>query len=68
MPPSTGGTLISDQVYSLTAYLFFLNDQVKDGTELNEKTLPQIQKPNLTNSAQVPDWLPGQPRLKGYSY
>jgi hypothetical protein len=67
MPLGTEGTLIPDQVSSLTAYLF-LNDQVKDGTELKEKTLPQIQEPNFTNWAQVPDWLPGQPRLKGYPY
>jgi hypothetical protein len=55
-------------VYSLTAYLFFLNDVVEDGAELNEKTLPQIQMPNRTNWTQVPDWLPGQPRLEGYPY
>ena len=68
MPLGAEGTLTPDEVYSLTSYLFFLNDLVEDGTELNEKTLPQIQMPNRTNWAQVPDWLPGQPRLEGYPY
>jgi cytochrome c len=68
MPLGAEGTLTADEVYSLTAYLFFLNDVVEDGAELNEKTLPQIQMPNRTNWTQVPDWLPGQPRLEGYPY
>lgn len=68
MPLGAEGTLTADEVYSLTAYLFFLNDVVEDGTELNEKNLPQIQMPNRTNWSQVPDWLPGQPRLEGYPY
>ncbi len=68
MPLGAEGTLTPDEVYSLTAYLFFLNDLVEDGTELNEKTLPQIQMPNRNNWVQVPDWFPGQPRLEGYPY
>lgn len=68
MPLGAEGTLTADEVYSLTAYLFFLNGLVEDGTELNEKTLPQIQMPNRNNWVQVPDWFPGQPRLEGYPY
>jgi len=69
MPLGAEGTLTPDEVYSITAYLFFLNDVIDDDLMvLDEKTLPAIQMPNRDNWAQVPDWFPGQPRLQGYPY
>lgn len=68
MPLGQEGTLTADEVYSLTAYLFFLNDLLEEGGELDEKSLPMMQMPNRDNWAQVPDWEPGKPRLEGYPY
>jgi mono/diheme cytochrome c family protein len=68
MPLGAEGTLTADEVYSLTAYLLYLNDLVDDDTVLDEESLPKIQMPNRDNWAQVPDWFPGQPRLQGYPY
>jgi cytochrome c len=69
MPLGQEGTLTPDEVYSITAYLFFLNDVIEDDLMvLDEVSLPQIQMPNRDNWAQVPDWFPGQPRLQGYPY
>lgn len=68
MPLGQEGTLTPDEVYSLTAYLLFLNDVIEEGTVLNETNLPLIEMPNRDNWVQVPDWFPGQPRLQGYPY
>ena len=69
MPLGQEGTLTPDEVYSITAYLFYLNDVIEDDLMvLDEVSLPQIQMPNRDNWAQVPDWFPGQPRLHGYPY
>ncbi len=68
MPLGAEGSLTVNEVYALTAYLFFLNDIIQDHEVLNEQNLPQIQMPNRDNWAQVPDWEPGQPRLQGYPY
>jgi hypothetical protein len=69
MPLGQEGTLTPDEVYSITAYLFFLNDVIEDDLMvIDEVSLPQIQMPNRDNWAQVPDWFPGQPRLQGYPY
>ena len=68
MPLGAEGSLTPDEVYALTAYLFFINELIDDSTVLNEENLPKMEMPNRTNWAQVPDWQPGQPRLKGYPY
>ncbi len=69
MPLGQEGTLTPDEVYAITAYLFYLNDVIEDDLMvLDEKTLPAIKMPNRDNWAQVPDWEPGQPRLQGYPY
>ncbi|MDG2421740.1 MAG: cytochrome c [Gammaproteobacteria bacterium] len=69
MPLGLEGTLAPDEVYSLTAYLLYLNDVITDDQlVLDQNTLPKIQMPNQDNWAQVPDWFPKQPRLEGYPY
>lgn len=68
MPLGAEGSLTPDEVYSLTAYLFYLNELIDDDVVLNEKTLPQMKMPNRDNWVQVPDWFPRQPRLEGYPY
>ena len=69
MPLGAEGSLLADEVYSLTAYLLYLNDVITDDQlVLDQNSLPKIQMPNRDNWAQVPDWFPGQPRLEGYPY
>ncbi len=69
MPLGQEGTLTADEVYSLTAFLLWLNGVIdNDRTALNSENLPEIQMPNRDNWAELPEWLPGEPRLPGYPY
>lgn len=69
MPLGQEGTLTSDEVYALTAFLLYLNGVIKDDNlELDAQSLPRIQMPNRENFARVPDWEPNKPRLEGYPY
>jgi len=49
MPYQSPGVLSDDQVYSLTAYLLFLNDIIDETVELNAETLPGVEMPNRDN-------------------
>ena len=66
MPLGREGTLTPDEVYSLTAYLLFINDVIKEDEVLDAKTLPQVKMPIGNDYAPLPDWKPRTPRLKGY--
>jgi mono/diheme cytochrome c family protein len=66
MPLNREGTLTPDEVYSLTAYLLFINDVIKEDVVLDAKTLPQVKMPIGNDYASLPDWKPKTPRLKGY--
>jgi len=66
MPLNREGTLTADEVYSLTAYLLFINDVIKEDVVLDAKTLPQVKMPIGNDYASLPDWKPKTPRLKGY--
>ena len=69
MPLNQEGTLTADEVYSLTAYLLFLNGVIEEQDVLDQNSLPQVQMPNAENWAPLPDWWkPGMPRLRGYPY
>ena len=68
MPLGQEGTLTADEVYALTAYLFYLNDLIADDEVLDAQSLPEVEMPNRDTWAQVPDWEPGMPRLQGYPY
>ena len=68
MPLGEEGTLTSDEVYSLTALLLYWNGLVAENDVIDARSLPAIQMPNRENWAQVPDWMPRQPRLPGYPY
>jgi len=46
MPLQSPGILSSDEIYSVTAYLLFLNGIVPEGEELNAETLPGVEMPN----------------------
>lgn len=49
MPYQTPGSLSADEVYSLTAYILFLNDIVDENERLNADTLPAVKMPNRDN-------------------
>jgi cytochrome c len=49
MPYQSPGILSDDQVYSLTAYLLFLNDVIDEDMELDAQTLPAVEMPNRDN-------------------
>ena len=68
MPLNREGTLTHDEVYSLTAFLLFINDVIPEGTVLDAQSLPMVVMPNRDNWAELPDWKPGMRRLLGYPY
>jgi cytochrome c len=46
MPFDHPGTLTSDELYAVTAYVLFMNGIVGDQDALNQTTLPQVKMPN----------------------
>jgi len=68
MPLGNEGTLTADEVYSLTAYLLFVNKVISEDTVLDKQSLPKVKMPIGDDYARLPDWKPGMPRLKGYPY
>jgi cytochrome c len=49
MPYQTPGSLSSDEIYAVTAYLLFVNDIVAADTEMNAESLPRVKMPNRDN-------------------
>ena len=49
MPFQTPGSLTNDEIYSVTAYILFLNGVVEEDAEMNAKTLPSVIMPNRDN-------------------
>lgn len=45
MPMTAPGSLTADEVYSLTAYLLFLNDIIEQSASLDANTLPLVEMP-----------------------
>jgi cytochrome c len=68
MPVGAEGTLKPDEVYSLTAYLLFLNQVIPEDHVLDKQSLPQVKMPIGNDYAKLPEWKPGTPRLQGYPY
>ncbi|MEO5956385.1 MAG: cytochrome c [Nitrospiraceae bacterium] len=54
MPFNAPGSLNSDEVYSVIAWLLFQNGIVKEDSVINEQTLPQVQMPNRNGFIQDP--------------
>ena len=68
MPLGNEGTLTADEVYSLTAYLLFLNKVIPEDEVLDKQSLPKVKMPIGDHYGRLPDWKPGTPRLQGYPY
>ena len=46
MPFDRPGMLTNDQVYAVVAHVLFLNDIIKEKTEMNAESLPEVRMPN----------------------
>jgi S-disulfanyl-L-cysteine oxidoreductase SoxD len=68
MPLGLEGTLTPDEVYSLTAYLLFLNHVIPEGQALDKENLPTIKMPIGDEFGKPHEFKLNAPRLKGYPY
>jgi S-disulfanyl-L-cysteine oxidoreductase SoxD len=68
MPLGNEGTLTADEVYSLTAYLLFVNKVIPEDQVLDQQSLPKVKMPIGDDYGKPHDWHPNTPRLKGYPY
>lgn len=66
MPLNREGTLKPDEVYSLTAFLLYKNDVIREDEVLDAQSLPKVKMPNREGFADLPQWKHGTPRLQGY--
>ena len=75
MPFGNEGSLKPDEVYALSAYLLAINQVIPEAMVIDQDNLAKVKMPmnrepsdkaGPTNWVQVPDWQPGQPRMKGY--
>ncbi|HWB97218.1 MAG TPA: cytochrome c [Bryobacteraceae bacterium] len=62
MPFDKPGTLTHNQVYSLTAYILYLNGMVGESAEMSARTLPQVRMPNRDGFIADPRPDTGPPR------
>ena len=68
MPVGLEGTLTADEVYSLTAYLLFLNDVISEDEVLDQDSLPQVDMPIGDDFGKPHEFKLNSPRLEGYPY
>jgi cytochrome c len=68
MPLGLEGTLTPDEVYSLTAYLLFLNHVIPEDQVLNKQNLPTVKMPIGDEFGKPHEFKLNSPRLKGYPY
>ena len=66
MPLNKEGTLTPNEVYSLTAYLLYKNDVIKQDDVMDKQSLPKVKMPNEKGFGLPPEWKHGEPRLQGY--
>jgi len=68
MPVGLEGTLTPNEVYSLTAYLLFLNKVIPEDEVLDKQSLPKVKMPIGDDYGKLHEWKPNTPRLEGYPY
>jgi S-disulfanyl-L-cysteine oxidoreductase SoxD len=66
MPLGKEGSLSSNEVYALTAFLLYKNDIIKEDEVMDAQSLPRVKMPNRDGFALPPAWKHGTPRLQGY--
>jgi len=68
MPLGKEGTLTADEVYALTAFLFYINGVIPEDQILDAQSLPKVKMPIGDAFASLPDWKPKTRRFRGYPY
>ena len=68
MPLGQEGTLKPDEVYSLTAYLLFLNKVIPEDQVLDKQSLPKVKMPIGDEYGKPHEFKLNAPRLEGYPY
>ena len=68
MPLGLEGTLTPDEVYSLTAYLLFLNKVIPEDQVLDKQSLPRVKMPIGDAYGKPHEFKANAPRLEGYPY
>ncbi len=68
MPLGLEGTLTPNEVYSLTAYLLFLNHVIPEEQVLDKQNLPTVKMPIGDEFGKPHEFKLNAPRLKGYPY
>ena len=68
MPLGLEGILTPDEVYSLTAYLLFLNHVIPEDQVLDKQNLPEVAMPIGDEFGKPHEFKLNAPRLKGYPY
>src|SRR5881394_420269 len=68
MPLGKEGTLTADEVYSLTAYLLFLNKVIPEDQVLDKESLPKVRMPIGDEFGKPHHFKLNAPRLEGYPY
>ena len=68
MPVGLEGTLTPNEVYSLTAYLLFLNNVIPEDLVLDQQNLAKVKMPIGDEFGKPHDFKPNKPRLEGYPY
>ena len=67
MPLGKEGTLKPDEVYALTAFLFYKNGVIQEDDVMDAQSLPKVAMPNRQGFALPPEeWKRETPRLQGY--
>ncbi len=66
MPLGKEGSLTPNEVYSLTAFLLYRNDVIKEDDVMDTQSLPKVKMPNHDGFALPEPWKHGEPRLQGY--
>jgi len=68
MPLGLEGTLTPNEVYSLTAYLLFLNNVIPEDQVLDKESLPKVRMPIGDEFGKPHQFKLNAPRLEGYPY
>ena len=68
MPLGLEGTLKPDEVYSLTAYLLFLNKVIPEDQVLTKENLAKVKMPIGEAYGKPHEFKVNAPRLQGYPY
>jgi mono/diheme cytochrome c family protein len=68
MPLGLEGTLTPDEVYSVTAYLLYLNKVIPEDQVLDKQSLPKVRMPIGDEFGKPHEFKLNAPRLQGYPY